>query len=503
MRIAVILLCAISSLSLAVDAQNIAPNQTPETGTHSQQTGENANDPTARSQLTQRQPQQPTPAEKETNGQREYRSEIDWWARISNVLIAAGTLILAVIGICGVWSALETLRAIRRQAETMDRTLRLDQRAWMGVVGIQITSPLSPDSDFVVEVKTKNTGKTPALKVESFNRIQALAPSDGVNRDFGRCDGNGTVMPDSENVVSIGNGRPVPSQIFFDVKDEARIIYLHGRIQYEDIFGDSHWTDWCFRLVGMNLFVSCDRHSDTDESDRESRVDRPGVLRATNSAITHHEEGKGEAQAKSDRHYRLQDSTRRAAWSAFGAAAIYAVISVFMWCEMRRTNLIATDTLHFAYRPQVVMDSMTGVGIDKDGANSGRYRIAWEATNYGTVTARNIEVSRFYEVTPSRESATKLPYQEVADNETVMAPGIRSGRTVFLELSDGEKEELRDGQFLTVSIRITYKGIFPNVSYYAEGCTSFNTSGHSYSGLDNAPCSVPMNNGWKESKNPD
>jgi hypothetical protein len=166
------------------------------------------------------------------------------------------SLVLVIVGIGGVCAAFRTLRAIERQAETMDRSLRVDQRAWMGIVKIRIRRFLEPNQDFVVEIEIKNTGKTPALKVVFHNSLQALLTAEQINRNFGESDGDGTVMPDSKQIISIGENHPVPAETFEQVHDGVRTMYLHGRIEYRDIFGEDHWTNWCFRLVGENLFLA-------------------------------------------------------------------------------------------------------------------------------------------------------------------------------------------------------------------------------------------------------
>jgi hypothetical protein len=175
------------------------------------------------------------------------------------------SLVLVIVGIGGVSAAFRTLRAIERQAETMDRTLRVDQRAWMGIVNIQIHRFLEPNRDFIVDIETKNTGKTPALKVVFHNRLQAILATEQINRNFGESNGHGTVMPDYKQVISIGENHPVSVETFEQVRNGVRTMYLHGRIEYRDIFGDDHWTNWCFRLVGEDLFVAHSQYNDTDD----------------------------------------------------------------------------------------------------------------------------------------------------------------------------------------------------------------------------------------------
>lgn len=185
----------------------------------------------------------------------------DWMDKTTWIFSA----ILVVVGIGGVWAALKTLSAIERQAETMDHALRVDQRAWMGIANIKIKQFLEPKSDFIVEIEAIKTGKTPALRVVFHNRLQALVAAQQPNRTFGERNGHGTVMPDFKQIISIGENHPVSAETFEQVRDGVRTMYLHGRIEYQDIFGKPHWTNWCFRLVGRDLFVAHSEHNDTDD----------------------------------------------------------------------------------------------------------------------------------------------------------------------------------------------------------------------------------------------
>jgi hypothetical protein len=57
----------------------------------------------------------------ESKGQ--HNPEADWWARITNALIALGTLALAVIGIVAACAAIRTLRAIERQTGELQESV--------------------------------------------------------------------------------------------------------------------------------------------------------------------------------------------------------------------------------------------------------------------------------------------------------------------------------------------------------------------------------------------
>jgi hypothetical protein len=213
-----------------------------------------------------------------------------------------------------------------------------------------------------------------------------------------------------------------------------------------------------------------------------------------------------DSAAQDERNHAIQNSIKNATWAGFGAVTAYAIITTLMWWAMRdQTKLLthqvkdATTGLHLAYRPQVFIDSITGAGVESEGEHRGEYRIAWDGTNYGNTVAHDLRVFMFYELTPARESAVKQPYQEIRDQERVVAPSKNGGRTFFIPLTPAERQEVTNGDFITVSVRVEYEGNFPNISYYAERCTSFKTSGpNNHSALDNAPCQWPVENGWKE-----
>jgi hypothetical protein len=213
-----------------------------------------------------------------------------------------------------------------------------------------------------------------------------------------------------------------------------------------------------------------------------------------------------DSAAQDNRNHATQNSIKNATWAAFYGVAAYALVTTFMWCAMRdQTKLLthqvkdAADALHFAYRPQVFIDGITGAGIEPAGDRQGQYRVAWDGTNYGNSVAHDVRIFEFHEFTIKRDTATRLPYQEITDPDNLIAPTKVMGKAFFIRLSSADQAEVKRGDYLTVSVRITYQGNFPEISYYAERCTCFKTTGpNHYSAIDNAPCLWPVENGWQE-----
>jgi hypothetical protein len=139
---------------------------------------------------------------------------------------------------------------------------RQDQRAWV--------APLVPISKVengkaFFNVPFKNTGRTPAVETQAglkvtnnLNRIPTTDPEP----DKGS--GKGLIPPDGvENTSNIN-----------DPLDEAHTklvihgthVYVFGTIRYKDIFGQKHWTQFCYETWGTMLAaIPCPVHNTTDD----------------------------------------------------------------------------------------------------------------------------------------------------------------------------------------------------------------------------------------------
>jgi hypothetical protein len=185
-----------------------------------------------------------------------------------------------------------------------------------------------------------------------------------------------------------------------------------------------------------------------------------------------------QAQAKEDRD--IQKSIKNAAWSAFIAASIYAFIAAYQGCQMYRATQAteeaartATDTLHIAYRPRVAIDGITNQGLEDSG-----YRITFNAPNFGNVEARNVRFFTFHSI-GKREDVKRLSYEELPDEPKLMLPRGREGdgHAIFVRLADADQQRFKNGELMTVSIKIEYEGEFPNIVHHAETCAIFPLKG--------------------------
>jgi hypothetical protein len=57
-----------------------------------------------------------------------------------------------------------------------------------------------------------------------------------------------------------------PNQSILDqINSGAYRVYVHGRIDYDDVFRQKHWTTFCFHLTD-GAWASCREHNDADNT---------------------------------------------------------------------------------------------------------------------------------------------------------------------------------------------------------------------------------------------
>ena len=180
------------------------------------------------------------------------------WSLIFAGVIAVGA---AVQIIAVIVQARFTRRGLRLTKQSVDaanasikqsmEVARLDQRAWVAVTSITSNSP-QIGQQFAAKIVVKNTGKTFArhLRVSCFSRLtpkektmnfsqiveqeEALAKNRSV----------GVLAPDAVYGSGV-SGEGTITQESFDRFRAGEILYIFGRVSYEDVFHRPHWTTYC------------------------------------------------------------------------------------------------------------------------------------------------------------------------------------------------------------------------------------------------------------------
>jgi len=160
------------------------------------------------------------------------------------------------------------LTATQNELEQIKRTRMADQRARVAVDGTphQI---ISEDKESVTfEILYQNTGRTPALKVACATGAALLparvppvenAPNPPVTA--------GTLAPGGTDVVR----SPIIMAETMKAVTDGVPLYLYGTIWYNDVFGKSHWSQFCWKierqkdnhnLISFSIWTN---HNSTDD----------------------------------------------------------------------------------------------------------------------------------------------------------------------------------------------------------------------------------------------
>ena len=134
--------------------------------------------------------------------------------------------------------------AVRQASDAM----KLDQRAWVGVYEVK-SIPSSTDTSISFE----NTGKTPAI-----NFSVAASSSDSKDSEERPIPGNSVIVP---------SGKFHSNVVFEDESKKTKMLYVHGTVRYWTIFGNQHWTRFCYLHEGDSLgFSPCDSGNAVDSN---------------------------------------------------------------------------------------------------------------------------------------------------------------------------------------------------------------------------------------------
>jgi len=190
---------------------------------------------------------------------------------------------LFVAGVIGIFVALCTLFDMRKSSA---RQLRAYVVPDMSAI-VNVADPIPahgliptdaritcPGWGPVVHLQIKNTGQTPAMKVENWGAIcfseypltTILPPKNPNLRPIHSILGSG--IPSTKNFFF---GPRLTDQQIADLRAGTGAIYVHGEIRYKDIFGKDHLTRYraMHHVMGGAIGVSTDMSFTEDGNDAD------------------------------------------------------------------------------------------------------------------------------------------------------------------------------------------------------------------------------------------
>src|SRR6202050_305524 len=162
-------------------------------------------------------------------------------------------------------SSQKAIEANARQSRTaLDVSIaasQLDERAWVGVGGAQLTQ-FEPDKEIIMEAVLINTGKTPARSAKEcsgylLSKFYLKEPTrESIEEIEKKLRTSTPLAPQGKFTVRLGHkelaDRPedlgaseLLRQSYLPVKEHMVILYMFGEYRYLDITGKSRVTKYC------------------------------------------------------------------------------------------------------------------------------------------------------------------------------------------------------------------------------------------------------------------
>ena len=219
---------------------------------------------------------------------------------LTGVLVAAGTLFYAGAAVFQIYlmnysakqATVQTERMINeadRIADSIERSfeqskksldasmemLRRDQRAWVGPVKVMpawrdpTNKPIFIKEGFApqFEVVITNSGKSPAGKVRIWIKFDTIPAAREFFPNYGlpQKQSVAVIQPQQISSMPVSAPQPISAVGIDNIQSRKSILYLFGKITYEDIFNTQHSTTFCMTLAtSLDAFNSCDAHNDAD-----------------------------------------------------------------------------------------------------------------------------------------------------------------------------------------------------------------------------------------------
>ena len=152
----------------------------------------------------------------------------------------------------------------------MRQSLEIVERAWVGPTDLKLIRKPTPSEDVTIDVFWTNTGRTPALNVivrrmihlsyEPVPQFPTPAEEFWLTGFLSKA----TLFPGATSKGS--SSLQVSEQEVNLINQGEAWIYLFGAIDYEDVFGKRHRTQFCnvYKPGPRPFFSDCEQHNRAD-----------------------------------------------------------------------------------------------------------------------------------------------------------------------------------------------------------------------------------------------
>jgi hypothetical protein len=158
-------------------------------------------------------------------------------------VVAASSVIVSLMQ----WSSMkQQLDAMREQVADERAQTRLEYRPWVLAQRAELVYPLKAGEPALLRIYIVNGGRTPAtnVRVRQTGTIQELqVPQGGSISDR---DDSGVLISGEIGKTHLLNLEPVSETRFAAIMSNNAPLRIEGVLTYEDIFNDTHQTEFCY-----------------------------------------------------------------------------------------------------------------------------------------------------------------------------------------------------------------------------------------------------------------
>jgi hypothetical protein len=223
---------------------------------------------------------------KSTNNQNDTAKELARefrWVEFAQLAVNGVLAVIGIFALCIYHGQLDVMRgqlseiikqypelqksagAARDSVTQAEASSRLEQRAWVGVVSI-VPPDLRPKSDFFLSLQAVNSGHTPALNFRSLTVLHSLKKTEEFKPIYAPIQGteSNRVIQPSEGVTLNTRTYELTQEQIDWIKNGNYILYVYGKMSYDDIFHQRHHTTFCKVVLSNVLVEDCGTYNTAD-----------------------------------------------------------------------------------------------------------------------------------------------------------------------------------------------------------------------------------------------
>ena len=165
----------------------------------------------------------------------------------------------------GQTNSADQLKALQGQLDETKQARIQDERAWVYVTIPRDAWAVSTN-DSTVNLIMKNVGKTPALITSEVGFLTENTNVIKLRDPIGKSDSL-VVIPNSEAKLIIA----IPVNVDLRILQNAKV-YVFGTVNYSDISGNSHWTQFCFFFSQNGVLMQTESfHNSCDDLETQPK----------------------------------------------------------------------------------------------------------------------------------------------------------------------------------------------------------------------------------------